>query len=217
MAPDPVYRRYFDLCFVPRHDGLQESANIFITDGPPVPTSPNLQKSDDKGLILIGGPNAYSLGWDSDSIKRYVQDITSRQKDVYWTLSTSPRTPGQTAEILKSLADQTANLDFFHYRDTPKGWVEERYAESGIVWVSVDSMSMIYEALTAGCKVGLLPLEWKNKNNKFSRSMMSLVFKELVVDYRDWISGQKQWKGGTSFNEAKRCAEEIVRRWVSKK
>lgn len=216
MAPDIFLRNRFDLCFVPRHDGLTEGRNIFLTDGPPVTTAFSPNKPGDKGLILIGGPNAYSKGWDTSQICGYVKRIAEKEKVTGWTVSTSPRTPDDTSIALKNIAESNSNVDFFDFRDTPSGWVEEKYAESEITWVSVDSMSMIYEALTAGCKVGLLPLEWKRHDNKFSRSMEELVNRGLAVDFNAWQTKQKEWREGIRFNEAQRCAQEIVRRWSIK-
>lgn len=217
MAPDIFLRNYFDLCFVPRHDGLPEKDNIFLTDGPPVTTAFSHKKPGNKGLILIGGPNAYSKGWKTDRICSYVQTIAEKRNSIHWTLSTSPRTPDTTSASLRKVAETYSNVEFYHFRDTPPGWVENEYAESDITWVSVDSMSMIYEALTAGCKVGLLPLEWRNKDNKFKRSMDELIRKGLAVDFRQWQKDQSSWREGIRFNEAQRCAEEIVRRWSIKR
>lgn len=213
MAPDFIYRKSFDLCFVPRHDGIAESRNIFLTDGPPVPTPVPSKKDLNKGLILIGGPNAYSCGWCNDDICGKVKTVIENESGKQWTMSTSPRTPEETSNRLRDLADHYPNLDFFHFRDTPAGWVEDQYAASSTTWVTVDSMSMIYEALTAGCKVGLLPLEWKKENNKFSRSMVSLQEKGLALGFTDWLDGSNTWEHAPGFNEAKRCAEEIVKRW----
>ncbi|WP_163336592.1 ELM1/GtrOC1 family putative glycosyltransferase [Desulfopila sp. IMCC35008] len=216
MAPDFFLRNRFDLCFVPRHDGLAEADNIFLTDGPPVTTGFSQKIPGSKGLILIGGPNAYSKGWETDHICSYVQAITEKRDSTHWTVSTSPRTPGDTSAALQKIAEASPEVEFFHFRDTPAGWVEKKYEESDITWVTVDSMSMIYEALTAGCKVGLLPLDWKKTDNKFKRSMNELVGKGLAVDFRDWQTDKSLWREGIRFNEAQRCAEEIVRRWSIK-
>jgi uncharacterized protein len=77
-------------------------------------------------------------------------------------------------------------------------------------------MSMVYEALSAGCHVGILPVVWKRKNNKFSRSEMYLLEHGLVVSFQDWREGTAQWKLHEPLNEAGRCAEEIMRKWFRK-
>ena len=145
MAPDSYLLNRFDLCFVPRHDGLSEGNNVFLTDGPPVSPVSGEHRSPDKGLILIGGPIPQNDGWYSTEICSYVEEITLRKSNVQWSVSTSPRTPEETAGELKKLSTRRENLSFYHYRDTPKGWIEEKYGESEYTWITVDSMSMVYE------------------------------------------------------------------------
>lgn len=213
MAPDSYIRGRFDLCFVPRHDGLGEQKNIFLTDGPPVLAPVDLPENEAGGLILIGGVDESSHYWEPSSLLEYIEKITQVDRQKFWRISSSPRTPDDTCRVLKSFAERNTNAEFFHYQDTPDGWIERQYAEASVVWVTVDSMSMVYEALTAGCRVGLLPLRWKSDSNKFKRSMDLLVDRHLVVRYRDWVDGSGEWRQGQVFNEAERCAEEIVTRW----
>lgn len=216
MAPDFYLRRKFDLCFVPRHDGLAEDSNIFLTDGPPVLEPVGLHEDAHCGLILIGGIDSSSHYWDSSQLLQYIEKITSTEHEMRWKISSSPRTPEETSSQLAKFAGRYENVEFFNYRDTPKGWIEEQYAEASVVWVTVDSMSMVYEALTAGCRVGLLPLRWKKSSNKFKKSMEHLVSRHLVVRYHDWERGAGEWNSGQTFNEAKRCADEIIARWFQK-
>lgn len=216
MAPDFYLRKQFDLCFVPRHDGLTEQSHIFLTDGPPVLAPADLPEDESRGLILIGGIDSSSHYWESSQLVEYIEKITTEEHGKKWNVSSSPRTPGETCEKLKRLAEKTQNIEFFDYHETPQGWVEQQYAESSVVWVTVDSMSMVYEALTAGCRVGLLPLRWKNESNKFRKSMDLLVSRRLAVWYQDWEKGRGDWNLGQRFNEAKRCADEIRARWFKK-
>ena len=105
-----------------------------------------------------------------------------------------------------------AALSFFDFKDTPRGWVEDQYAKSGVAWVTADSVSMIYEALTAGCRVGILPVPWKNARNKFQRSIDFLLLKGLVKVYSPAESTSLLSMAEQNFNEADRCAEEILRK-----
>ena len=213
MAPDLYLRSRFDLCFVPRHDGLRERANIFLTDGPPVLAPADIPEDENAGLILIGGVDESSHYWDVEGLLKNIEKITSREGEKFWKISSSPRTPEETCRALERFAKNTANARFFHFQDTPAGWIEHQYAEAAVVWVTVDSMSMVYEALTAGCRVGLLPLRWKRETNKFKKSMDLLVDRHLALPFGDWENGGKKWSGKRAFNEAERCADEIVARW----
>ena len=215
MAPDCIIRSRFDLCLVPRHDRLAPRKNLFMTDGPPVLTTTEGEKKADRGLILLGGVIPHNHDWSTPEIIDWVMMIAEKDRARRWTVSSSPRTPDHTCQALAALAAHKETIDFFHYKETPRGWVEERYRESSVVWVTADSMSMIYEALTAGCKVGLLPLRWRRQGTKYQRSMGLLVARGLVVDFASWQSGEIELKTAVGFNEARRCAEEIRRRWFT--
>ena len=117
---------------------------------------------------------------------------------------------------MEKIAGQYENITFFRYESTPTGWIEKQYYKNSSVWVTADSMSMVYEALSAGCHVGILPVVWKNQHNKFKRSETYLLEQGLVVSFTDWRAGTARWKLHEPLNEAGRCAEEIMRRWLKK-
>ena len=213
MTPMSFLQNKFDLIFVPEHDGVAARENIVITIGPPNNAPIVGEKKADRGLILIGGADPKSHFWDTDAIEEALRQITRKENSVTWTLSSSPRTPPDTVERLDKLARQIDNLHFFRYEDTASGWVEKQYAECRTVWVTADSMSMVYEALTAGCQVGILAVRWKNEKNKFKRSEEYLIRNNLAVSYLQWLSGNEVWPTGKPLNEARHCAQEILKRW----
>ena len=83
-------------------------------------------------------------------------------------------------------------------------------AVAGEVWVSEDSVSMIYEALTAGARVGLLKVE-RFKKNRLTRAVDALVEK-------GWAGAPGCWQPAAGpdlpLNEAERCAEWIRKQWL---
>jgi mitochondrial fission protein ELM1 len=50
------------------------------------------------------------------------------------------------------------NVQIFPVTATPAGWLFEQLQLAEIVWVTQDSGSMLFEALSAGCQVGLLAM-----------------------------------------------------------
>jgi hypothetical protein len=73
---------------------------------------------------------------------------------------------------------------------------------------------MVYEALNAGCSVGVLPVEWLQQENKFQKSLAILLEKKMIVEFSDWQTGAKMpVPTAEQFNEALRCAREILQRW----
>lgn len=217
MTPASYLLRFFDLCFVPYHDGVAARANIIQTIGPPNCAVMSGAKDPARGLILIGGIDGKSHLWNSAAIEEYVRIIAGREPAIRWTVGSSPRTPKETVECVNTVADEIDNVVFCRFEDTGSGWIEEHYAKSLKVWVTADSMSMVYEALSAGCRVGLLPVSWTTGKSKFKRSEEYLIKNGLVVSFSAWLSGEGEWLENKTLNEAKHCAEEIVKKWLPKK
>lgn len=213
MTPDYYLRYGFDLCFVPEHDAVKPGRNIFYTVGPPVLSVPELERDDSRGLILIGGIDHQSHTWHSEKIVSYIKEILEVENTMNWVISSSPRTPEDTVIAIKEIIEGSDNVTFWHYRDTPDGWLEQQYATASKVWVTADSVSMIYESLTAGCRVGFLPLQWKKEQNKFQQSLDYLLKKKKVIDFSQWKDNRGSWGDEGEFNEALRCAKEIIHRW----
>ncbi len=214
MSPASFLIKMFDLCFVPNHDRCKPGKNVFLTLGPPNISENKNIHNNKKGLILIGGRDDKSHVWDSDKILGYIEEIvTSQPLNINWTISSSPRTPEETENKINFLADSMEKVSFFRFSDTKKGWVEKQYDESGIVWVTADSMSMIYESLTAGCTTCVIPMEWKQNKNKFSFSEQYLYEKKIAISYNDWLHNREYFKCGKSINESDKCAREILRLW----
>jgi mitochondrial fission protein ELM1 len=214
MSPDTILRRKFDLCCIPIHDDPLPRENVFVTLGPPGPAVFEKKHNSGRGLILIGGLDKKSHTWNSRTIAGQIQDIITKHPSMQWTVSSSPRTPEDTCKTLEDMAFSNQQLRFYRSKNTPAGWIEEQYALHGIVWVTADSISMVYEALSAGCSVGILPVEWLHQDNKFQKSLNILYEKKMVVNFNEWLTGTKMPAGSVeSFNEAERCAREILRRW----
>jgi len=214
MTPDALLLNQFDLCCIPRHDAPPDRENIFMTLGPPNNVAFSTRHIPDRGLILVGGLDDKSHTWNSRSVVEKIASIIERDGAVTWTLASSPRTPADACQLLDGLAAGMEKVSFFRSAETPAGWVEEQYALNAKVWVTGDSMSMIYEALTAGCSVGILPVQWKQKDNKFQTSIDLLVNKKLVIEYKKWLAGVEMPPLDQELlHEARRSAEEILRRW----
>lgn len=216
MAPAAPLRSHFDLCFVPEHDGLKESKHVVPTLGAPNCCRNLGQHREDRGLIAIGGRDEKSHRWDSSGMLSMVGVIVEQQKNVHWVLTSSPRTPRVTVEGLAAIAGNHGHVEFRDFCETSPGWIEEQYAISQTAWVSGDSISMLYEALSAGCRVGLLPVQWRVRQGKFQRNEASLLKKNLVLPFAAWRRGER-WSGtAAELNEARRCAERILGIWQPK-
>lgn len=213
MTPPKHLRKYFDLCFVPEHDGVKEDGNITVTIGAPNSSQNKRQHQKECGLVLLGGVDPKSHRWDSSQVIKMVEKIVKTDSQKLWTISSSPRTPHDTTAMIRNLADKYKNVQFFDYTDTPRGWIEKQYDKNSEVWVTADSISMIYEAMTAGCKVGVFPIEWLKENSKFKRNENILRERSLVTTFTSWEQGSTLQEKRIELNEAQRCADWILQIW----
>jgi uncharacterized protein len=217
MSPSPHLRRGFDLCFVPEHDGLAAAGNVVLTLGAPNTLEDLGEHQEDRGLILIGGIDRSSHHWHGEEVVRMVREIVTSSPFRTWVVASSPRTPAATVTLLATLANSLANARFFPYQATGPGWIEERYQESRVAWVTADSISMMYEALAAGCRLGILPLRWRRQKSKFQTNLELLLARGFAHSYAAWSSHRGDWQQQTYPNEARKCAERILQIWPKEK
>jgi mitochondrial fission protein ELM1 len=213
MSPFFPLQRFFDLCCVPEHDGVTHAGNILETVGPPNLSVNHNRHDSGRGLILIGGVDEKSHIWNSDNILWHIEKIIKKDCHIKWVISSSPRTPEDMEKKLSVLSNKNTGVDFLRFSDTQSGWIEKQYSVNQTVWVTADSMSMVYEALSAGCRVGIIPVEWKNKKGKFACAERKLIEKNFVTPYVEWLNSCEFIHSGKNLNEAQKCAREILIRW----
>lgn len=212
MSPAALLRSKIDLCFIPEHDLPEPAGNVLPTNGPPNLSEAGSGHVQNRQLILVGGRDEKSHFWETETVIARIQKLIQDAPEKFWAISSSPRTPEETIKRLSALADKNPNLSFYRSRETPPGWIESAYAEHAVVWVTADSISMIYEALSAGCRVGILPVRWKHPGNKFQRSIDNLVRHGLVSVFTPERVAVPPLHPHP-LDEASRCAREILKRW----
>ncbi len=195
---------WFDLCIVPEHDfkNAIHPGNVILTKGA---TNRVMGSAGEKNqnLILIGGPSN-THGWDEADILTALQEITLAGD---WILTDSRRTP---MGFTKKLTTRFPNLKIFPHTETPPKWLPFQLAKASQVWVTEDSISMIYEALSSGARVGLLPLPRLKANARVLRGLESLIAEGSLTRFAEWqINGDLQ-ASPHSFQEADRCAERVI-------
>lgn len=210
MTPGRHLRNFFDICFVPEHDGSVKRGNYFFTCGAPNVCVDKRQHDEKKGLILLGGLDEKSHTWNSDVIEEKIAEIIFRERTINWIVSSSPRTPQVTVERMRHITNNADNAQFFDYKDTLKGWVEEQYNQCATVWVTSDSISMLYEALSSGCRVNVIEMSWNKNTSKFKRNEDLLIAKSLITPFSSWERGEVKETVLSQLNEAQRCADYIL-------
>lgn len=201
---------FFDLCLIPEHDlrGRRGADCVIPTKGalnrvPPPGTAPR-----HGGLILLGGPSA-SHGWDAEALRSAIDAIVLAGKDRPWRITDSRRSP---AGCLEALSRACPALAAYPHASTGRDWLPQRLAEAAEVWVTEDSVSMIYEALSSGARVGLLPAPALKKSGRIARGIARLVDEGFVTRFADWSPDSDLSAPPRILREADRCAEIVIKR-----
>jgi uncharacterized protein len=209
----------FDLCLVPEHDllsplGRLNSFHVVPTRGVLNPFLPSATADPATGLILIGGPSRHH-GWsDVDLLAQLEQMRRLSPTNVTWTLTTSRRTPSEFEQRLRDdlhAPDGVPPLAVVPCAATGSGWLADRLSRSRTVFVSEDSISMVYEALTVGADVGVLKVP-RRARSRNAACIDRLIAERLVVSFADWCADRFEKRRREQFNEAARCADIVCER-----
>ncbi len=199
----------FDYCLIPRHDNCPANNNIIITDGAINEMQFNANKTANTGLILLGGPSSH-YRWDETEITKQVNKIISQNKQIKWAIADSPRTP---AGFLAKIKDEYKDCTCLNYADTPAEIIHNLIFETATIWVSKDSISMIYEALSSGAVVALLEPEEKQAS-RVSREIDRLINEQKLISFNMWLESGNYYPSNNKLGEADRCAKLLYERGV---
>ena len=98
------------------------------------------------------------------------------------------------------------------WQETSPDWLVTQYRRTGCVWVTEDSVSMLYEALTAGLPTGVLGLPQRS-DGRVVRGVRQLIRQQQVTPFSAWVRGRPLQRPDSSFDEANRCADWICAHW----
>lgn len=203
---------WFDACVVPWHDNPPVRDSVLATHGVLNTMVPHPDgRSSDQGVILVGGQSAH-YGWDSGSICNQVADICRTQPSLHWTLSTSRRTPEGFVQQLQQ--QKIGNLTLIPAQMTPPGWVREQLERAAQVWVTRDSVSMVFESITAAAPTGLLQLP-DAKSSRVVKSMTDVVKQGWAIDFENWNLKQPLPSVRQTLWESDRAARWLLQRFGS--
>jgi mitochondrial fission protein ELM1 len=200
-------RRLFDLVVVPVHDRLTADAHTLVSEGAlnrirPAATADAERRQ--RGLMLIGGVSPH-FDWNSDAILVQVRSLLARTPDLHWTLTTSRRTPDDFLAQLPA----AATLAVLPHTATPPDWLPQQLAQSGTVWVTPDSASMVYEALTAGADVGVFDLPVKPKS-RVAWAIADLADARRITRFVQWCAHGTLHPNTHPLAEADRIAAYLI-------
>jgi len=194
----------FDLAIIPAHDEPPASSRVLVTEGALTSVPPPNSKDPSRGIVLLGGPSSH-YRWDDARVAKQVRNHICLHPRVRWIVTGSRRTPARTLSMLDGCAESIHEAG-----STAPGWVETELLRSGSACVTPDSVSMVYEALTAGCLVSVVGLE-PSRNSRVVRGLARLLSDGRVVASGSCMDAQKPFV----IDESGRCAREIIDRWFA--
>ena len=200
--------RWFDHCLIPKHDfqeGVKTPRNVILTKGALNRVTYDPGAKDGSGLILIGGKSS-EFGFNGESLQKAINEIVGQDEGVQWTLTDSRRTPTGFLQSLKGIPIST-----HAHHTTDSDWLPNQLRRASVVWVTEDSVSMIYEALSSGAKVGLLPMPRVKNAGRVARGVEALVEEGQLCRYELWQEKGELRPEKAGFAEAERCAAVVLK------
>jgi mitochondrial fission protein ELM1 len=194
---------WFDFSLIPEHDRPRPKPNILVTKGALNRLLPR-KKKPNSGIIMIGGPSKH-FGWDNDNIVKQIETLIINSPNS-WLITTSRRTPKEILPLLQKLTSD--KVTFVPVEQTDSAWVHNNLPHSEICWVTPDSVSMIYEALTAGCLTGIFTLP-NPSNSRVVNGLQMLQDEKLILTLEHYINNLTSITPST-LKEADRCAQELL-------
>ena len=95
--------------------------------------------------------------------------------------------------------------EIVNYNDSPKKNIKQLVFASETIWVTPDSVSMIFESLSSGALVGLFNLKEK-KTTRITIQINNLVSNNNITTFGSWKKKNKLKNNNLELNEAHRCA-----------
>jgi len=195
---------FFDLVVAPAHDGLT-GRNVIVTQGVLNAMQPAEVKRAGYTLVLVGGVSKH-FAWNDAQVMAQLNEIMARHPQV--RITDSRRTP---AALRAELAARWP-VTYQPWEQCPPGWLASELAVAENAWVTEDSVSMIYEALTAGCAVGLVGLDTGGKTEgRLVRGIRKLEQDGLVRKLPALAGGESLRVVEPGLNEAERVACLLLR------
>lgn len=198
--------QWFDRCVIPEHDGVPASSRVFVSRG-----ALNTMRAAEKdpsapGLLLLGGPSR-EYEWDQAGLIEQLALVVTADAH-RWRVIGSRRTPAATLEAIRASAD-LSRVEVLDFEDVASGWLARELPHTERAWVTEDSVSMVYEVLSAGAACGILAVPLRRRG-RVRRGIESLLEQRLVTGFSAFRQGQPLLAPASPFDEAGRCAQWLL-------
>ncbi len=202
---------FFDLCLAPRHDlraGLLTTQRIVPTLGALNRLPEQIPFKEPRGMVLVGGPSKHH-GWDEVPLLTAIRTVVESQPELSWTIGDSRRTP---AGFLERLQAAGCRAQFAPHAQTTPAWLPAQLLAAQEAWVTEDSISMVFEAVTAGARTGLLPVPRLRSENRVTGSIRHLMQEGYATPFATWEANGRRLSPAKHLHETARVADVVLER-----
>lgn len=214
MKPSLPYR-FFDAAVIPSHDSPPERPDILSTQGVLNVVRPNTGPRMEDGLMLIGGISKH-YDWDTEKVLECVSNII--KKDLrHWHLTNSRRTPEDFLSSLQVRLNQlklSSRVTLWPHQDTPPSWLPDQLKSANRVWVTPDSVSMVYEALTSSAPTGIIELT-PSRQGRIVRGIDKLITDKKLSTVSSWLKSGEICPPAKNFCEADKAANWLLEKYAT--
>ncbi len=203
MKPSLPLKR-FDIVVVPKHDEVTTRKNTIEINGVLNDVEYVENKDMNKGLLLIGGESLHYI-WDDKKVIEQIKQILQRDTNVQWTLTTSRRTPDTFLKLLNEI-----DVDVVPFEKTDAQWMRDKYKNTGQIWVTPDSVSMVYESLSSGAATYVFALEPSSTESRVRKGLKWLLEDGKVMPFDCWEQDTSSVHMPCRCDESTRVAELIL-------
>jgi mitochondrial fission protein ELM1 len=206
-------RALFDLCIIPDHDHPAPAPNVLVSRGSLNRVQLVAGQERAQGMILVGGPSKHHR-WRQEAVAAQIARVIRSSPPREWVLATSRRTPaGFAGRVQRQIVHASTTLTVLPWQGDDSGLrVAEQLGLSRCAWVTADSVSMVYEALTAGVATGLLEVPARGRG-RVVEGIRRLAAAGQVTGFDDWVAGKPLHPPGQDYDEASRAARWICAHW----
>lgn len=200
----------FDLCILPQHDleGLIASPRVIPTLGALNRLPETSPTKETRGVMLIGGPSK-AHGWNAATTIQSIESVISKRTDLRWTIADSRRTPPGFLEQLKA---RGLAADLIPHQQTKPEWLPAQLMAAQEVWATEDSVSMLFEAVTAGAHVGILPAPITKPSADPVLAVKKLIQEGYATHFDMWRQKGCDLPAPKPLHETGRCADLVLAR-----
>ena len=178
----------FDLTLTTAQYALaEEPGNIVMLPAPLAPPrAPKGMETRTRALLLLGGPSGAQALSPATAVHLLQRFRTlAHRHGLTPCLSTSPRTPGAVERALKGEAQGLAdgNVFLWHAAQGQANPLPRWLETAQLAVVTGDSMSMVLEALSAGCLTAYAPLpkplslRWESLSHRLAQRLAPRRFR----------------------------------------